>query len=66
MSQAPAPITPAHNIANFAVELVVALGSDTVFSLTGGMALHLNRAVAAHPTAAGRLLPARAGRRRRG
>jgi hypothetical protein len=27
----------------------VALGSDTVFSLSGGMALHLNRAVAAHP-----------------
>ncbi len=49
MSQAPRTITAAHNIANFAVDLVVALGSDTVFSLTGGMAMHLNRAVAAHP-----------------
>jgi acetolactate synthase-1/2/3 large subunit len=49
MSQPPQPITAVHNIANFAVDLVVALGSDTVFSLTGGMAMHLNRAVAAHP-----------------
>jgi acetolactate synthase-1/2/3 large subunit len=48
MSQSLQPITPARNIANFAVELVVALGHDTVFSLTGGMAMHLNRAVAAH------------------
>jgi acetolactate synthase I/II/III large subunit len=44
------PITAVRNIANFAVDLVTALGSDTVFSLTGGMAMHLNRAVAAHPT----------------
>lgn len=43
-------ITPAQTIANFAVDVVAALGSDTVFSLTGGMAMHLNRAVAAHPT----------------
>ena len=49
MPPSPQPITAARNIANFAVELVVALGSDTVFSLTGGMAMHLNRAVAAHP-----------------
>ena len=28
------------------MDLVVALGSDTVFSLTGGMAMHLNRAAA--------------------
>ena len=49
MSQSPQPITAVHNIANFAVDLVAALGSDTVFSLTGGMAMHLNRAVAAHP-----------------
>ncbi len=42
-------MTPARNIANFAVELITALGSDTVFSLTGGMAMHINRAVAAHP-----------------
>jgi acetolactate synthase-1/2/3 large subunit len=39
-----------HNIASYAVDLVTALGSDTVFSLTGGMAMYLNRAVAAHPT----------------
>ena len=36
--------TPA-NVAAYAVALVAALGSDTVFSLTGGMAMHLNRAV---------------------
>src|ERR1700733_831568 len=48
MSQTPQPITSVQNIANFAVELVVALGSDTVFSLTGGMAMHINRAVAAN------------------
>ncbi|MDP9049519.1 MAG: thiamine pyrophosphate-binding protein [Acidobacteriota bacterium] len=47
LSQLPPPITAVHNIANFAVDLVVSLGSDTVFSLTGGMAMHLNRAVAA-------------------
>jgi acetolactate synthase I/II/III large subunit len=50
MSQSPQPITAAQNIANFAVDLVAALGSDTVFSLTGGMAMHINRAVGAHPT----------------
>ena len=49
MLQSPQPVTAVHNIANFAVGLAVALGSDTVFSLTGGMAMHLNRAVAAHP-----------------
>jgi acetolactate synthase-1/2/3 large subunit len=37
------------NIASYAVDLVAALGSDTVFSLTGGMAMHLNRAAAIHP-----------------
>jgi acetolactate synthase-1/2/3 large subunit len=37
------------NIASYAVDLVAALGSDTVFSLTGGMAMYLNRAVAEHP-----------------
>jgi acetolactate synthase-1/2/3 large subunit len=47
--QLPQQITAVRNIANFAVDLVVALGSDTVFSLTGGMAMHINRAVAAHP-----------------
>jgi acetolactate synthase-1/2/3 large subunit len=49
MSSAPHAITAAQNIANFAVDVVVELGSDTVFSLTGGMAMHLNRAVGAHP-----------------
>jgi acetolactate synthase-1/2/3 large subunit len=34
------------NIASHAVALVHALGADTVFSLTGGMAMHINRAVA--------------------
>jgi acetolactate synthase-1/2/3 large subunit len=33
------------NIAAHAVAVVTALGSDTVFTLTGGMAMHLNRAV---------------------
>jgi acetolactate synthase-1/2/3 large subunit len=50
MSQDQQKILVAHNIASFAVDLVAALGSDTVFSLTGGMAMHLNRAVAAHPS----------------
>jgi acetolactate synthase-1/2/3 large subunit len=43
------PERPEHNIASYAVDLVTALGSTTVFSLTGGMAMHLNRAVASHP-----------------
>lgn len=37
------------NIASYAVDLVAALGSDTVFCLTGGMAMHLNRAISSHP-----------------
>jgi acetolactate synthase-1/2/3 large subunit len=37
------------NIASFTVDLVVALGADTAFCLTGGMAMYLNRAVASHP-----------------
>jgi acetolactate synthase-1/2/3 large subunit len=37
------------NIAAYAVDLAAALGPDTVFSLTGGMAMHLNRAVSTHP-----------------
>jgi acetolactate synthase-1/2/3 large subunit len=40
---------PARNIASYAVDLAVALGPTTAFSLTGGMAMHLNRAVATHP-----------------
>ncbi|HEY3928710.1 MAG TPA: thiamine pyrophosphate-binding protein [Candidatus Koribacter sp.] len=41
-------ISPTKNIASYAVDLVTALGSHKVFSLTGGMAMHLNRAVAQH------------------
>lgn len=42
-------VSAEQNIASYAVDLVTALGPDTVFSLTGGMAMYLNRAVAAHP-----------------
>lgn len=41
-------ISQHRNIASYAVDVVAGLGSDTVFSLTGGMAMHLNRAVAMH------------------
>lgn len=34
------------NVAEFLVRAVVAMGSDAVFSVTGGMAMHINRAVA--------------------
>ncbi len=44
------PVAVEQNVASYAVDLVSALGADTVFSLTGGMAMYLNRAVAAHPT----------------
>lgn len=37
------------NVASYAVDLVTALGSSTVFSLPGGMAMYLNRAVACQP-----------------
>ncbi len=40
---------PQATIASHAVAVVEALGCDTVFTLTGGMAMHLNRAVSAHP-----------------
>jgi acetolactate synthase-1/2/3 large subunit len=43
------PPTDPQNIASFAVELVHALGARTAFSLTGGMAMYLNRAVATTP-----------------
>ncbi len=36
------------NIASYAVDLVAALGTETVFTLSGGMAMYLNRAVARH------------------
>ena len=39
----------ARNIASYAVDLAAALGPTTAFSLTGGMAMHINRAVATHP-----------------
>jgi acetolactate synthase-1/2/3 large subunit len=42
-------IHPVRNVASYAVELVSALGTNTVFTLTGGMAMHLNRAVATQP-----------------
>src|SRR5579863_5947308 len=46
----PANSTPSpYTIARYAIDLAASLGSDTVFSLTGGMAMHLNRAVASHP-----------------
>ncbi len=41
--------TNLQNIAGFAVELVHALGARTAFTLTGGMAMYLNRAVATTP-----------------
>lgn len=37
-----------HTVASYAVDLIAGLGADTVFTLTGGMAMHLNRAVATH------------------
>ena len=40
------PDSPSQNVADYAVGLAVALGSDTAFSVTGGMAMYLNRAVA--------------------
>lgn len=39
-----------YNIGRYAVDLVAAMGPTHVFTLTGGMAMHLNRAVAQHPT----------------
>ena len=35
-------------IANFAVDLIFQMGSSTVFTLTGGMAMFINNAVATH------------------
>lgn len=37
------------NVAEFLVAIVQRLGVDTVFSVTGGMAMHINRAVAESP-----------------
>jgi acetolactate synthase-1/2/3 large subunit len=38
-----------YNIANFAVDIVTQLGSTHAFTLTGGMAMYLNRAVSQQP-----------------
>jgi acetolactate synthase-1/2/3 large subunit len=43
------PPTDRQNIASFAVDLVCAMGARTAFSLTGGMAMYLNRAVQTAP-----------------
>ena len=40
---------PERNIAAFAVDLAVELGAGAAFTLTGGMAMYLNRAVSTHP-----------------
>src|ERR1700760_704436 len=37
------------NVAEFVVDLVVSLGADTAFCVTGGMAMYINAAAAAHP-----------------
>ncbi|TCS14465.1 thiamine pyrophosphate-binding protein [Caulobacter sp. BK020] len=51
MSPSRPPIRPAaeRNIASYAVDLAAALGARAAFTLTGGMAMYLNRAVATHP-----------------
>jgi len=45
------PVRPAaeRNIASYAVDLAAALGARAAFTLTGGMAMYLNRAVSTHP-----------------
>jgi acetolactate synthase-1/2/3 large subunit len=51
MSPSRPPIRPAaeRNIASYAVDLAAALGARAAFTLTGGMAMYLNRAVSTHP-----------------
>jgi acetolactate synthase-1/2/3 large subunit len=51
MSPSRSPNRPAaeRNIAAYAVDLAVALGARAAFTLTGGMAMYLNRAVSTHP-----------------
>ena len=41
--------SPEQTVAGFVVAVVNALGPDTVFCLTGGMAMYLNRAIATQP-----------------
>jgi len=45
------PVRPPaeRNIAAYAVDLAVELGAGAAFTLTGGMAMYLNRAVSTHP-----------------
>ncbi len=51
MSPSRPPIRPEaeRNIASYAVDLAAALGARAAFTLTGGMAMYLNRAVSTHP-----------------
>lgn len=51
MSPSRPPTRPAaeRNIASYAVDLAAALGARAAFTLTGGMAMYLNRAVSTHP-----------------
>ena len=51
MSPSRSPIRPEaeRNVAAYAVDLAAALGARAVFTLTGGMAMYLNRAVSTHP-----------------
>ncbi|HWU15074.1 MAG TPA: thiamine pyrophosphate-binding protein, partial [Caulobacter sp.] len=51
MSPSRPPVRPAaeRNIASYAVDLAAALGVRAAFTLTGGMAMYLNRAVSTHP-----------------
>lgn len=42
-------ILRSNTLADLVVDLIVELGSQYVFTLTGGMAMHLNRAVATNP-----------------
>ena len=51
MSPSRPPIRPPaeRNIATYAVDLAAALGARAAFTLTGGMAMYLNRAVSTHP-----------------
>jgi acetolactate synthase-1/2/3 large subunit len=51
MSLSRPPIRPAaeRNVASYAVDLAAALGARAAFTLTGGMAMYLNRAVSTHP-----------------
>jgi acetolactate synthase-1/2/3 large subunit len=49
LSRPPVRPTAERNIAAYAVDLAAALGARAAFTLTGGMAMYLNRAVSTHP-----------------